>query len=328
MIVRNTETIEKYISINTSVEYDTLKPYIVQAERKHIKALIGAAQYAVFDEEDTIENGIVNNQILDSGPENANVLEAYNLAQEAICNFALYYALPILKTQITEAGIFTSQQESVATASDKDFKELQRSFKRTAHEALDELFIVMETYPDNFTEFITSDVYKIYASTLVNNTATFNKHYHIFNSRQTFMALKPEIETAQRQYLKAVIGKDLLTALQTKQTNDNRKEVKTLLQKSLVCFTIAKILENGLFRIEPAGISARFDVLPYEKITSVSSDHLKQSQLNKITEAEQILKDALEIITANPADFAEYTAPEESENASENIIVTKGLTML
>ena len=314
MIVKNIDTVKAHIDVNDSVSYEGIKKHLLAAERKHIKSLIGAEQYAVFASETV--------------PTDETVKEAYDLAVEAICNFALYYYLPFIKTQITEAGIFTSQQESVATASDKDFKELQRSTKRQAHETLDELFLFMEENIGSFTEWTNNDAYKNYATTLVNNTATFNKHYHIFNSRQTFMALKPEIETAQRQYLKAVIGAELLTALQANQTNANRKEAKELLQKSLVCFTIAKILENGLFRIEPAGISARFDVLPYEKIMPVANEQLKQSQLNKITEAEQILKDALEIITENATDFEEYTAPEESENATENIIVTKGITML
>lgn len=328
MIVRNTQTIQNYISINASVNYETLKPYIKAAERKHIKALIGVNQYNVFDEEEVLESGIVQIVVLNSGPENANVLEAYYLAQEAICNFAMYYALPILKTQISEAGIFSSQSEAVTSASDKDFKELLRSFKKQGHEALDEFFQVMENNLSDFPEWTADKTYLQYNNTLVKDTATFNRHYNIFNSRQTFMALKPEIEIVERQYFNAVLGKELLTALKAKQTNANRIEVKELLEKSMVSFTIAKILQNSLFVISSTGITAKFDILPYEKITSVSSDYLKESQKNKIAEAEQLLKLVIEIITENLSDFEEYTAPVESETAEEKIIVTQGITMI
>lgn len=314
MIVRDTSTIQDFISINASVQYETLKPYITLAERKNIKALIGQPQYAVFD--------------VSTPPADATVLEAYHLAQEAICNFAMYYALPILKTQISESGLFVSQNQDVATSSDKDYKELLRSFKTQGHEALDELFLLMEANFAKFTAWTASEVYQNYNNCLVKNTATFNKHYHIFNSRQTFMALKPELEVVERQYFNAVFGKELLTALKANQTNANRKEVKGLLEKAMVFFTIAKVMQNGLFQITASGITAKFNLLPYEVIKDVSSEHLKESQKNKITEAEQLLKDAVEIITENAADFIEYTAPVASETAETSIIVTKGITMI
>jgi hypothetical protein len=328
MIVRNTETIKNYISVNASLEFDTLKPYIKQAERKHIKALIGAEQFAVFDEEDVLETGIVQIQIVDSGSQNANIVEAHDLAQEAICNFAMYYALPIVNSQITEAGVFNSTNQDVNTASDKNFKELQRSFKRAAHEALDEMFKVMESNLSDFTEWTTNEVYKEHQSLLVNSTAIFDKHYTIFNSRQTFLALKAEIKIVEFQYIKSVIGADLLEAIKAPQTNENRKEAKELLQQSIVCFTVAKVMQNGLFVLDATGMSARFDVLPYEKIKGVSNNHVTETQKNKIAEAEQFLKLALAVITENTDDFTEYTAPEEIDVKQQSIIKTKSITML
>ena len=314
MIVRNTETVKNYISVNASLEFDTLKPYIKQAERKHIKALIGAEQFAIFD--------------VETAPEDAAVLEAYNLAQEAICNFGLYYALPIINSQITEAGVFNSVNADSNTASDKNFKELQRTFKRSAHEALDEMFKVMESNLSDFTEWTANVVYTEHQSLLVNSTEVFNKHYNIFNSRQTFLAVKPEIKIVEFQYIKSVIGADLLKALKDPQTNENRIDAKTFLQQSIVCFTIAKVMQNGLFVLGAEAMHVRFDVLPYEMVKGISNDNAKESQKNKISEAEQFLKLALEIITENAIDFAEYTAPEEISVNAQPIIKTKGVTML
>lgn len=314
MIVRNTETVKDNISVNASLEYDTLKPYVKQTERKHIKTLIGAEQFAIFD--------------VAIAPTEATVLEAYLLAQEAICNFALYYALPIINSQITEAGVFNSVNQDVNTSSDKNYKELQRSFKKSAHEAIDEMFKVMESNLTDFTEWTENDVYKEHQSLLVNSTAIFNKHYNIFNSRQTFLALKPELETVEFQYIKSVIGVDLLKAIKTPQTSDNRKEVKELLQKSIVCFAVAKIMQNGLFVLGALGMHVRFDVLPYEMVKGVSTTSREETQKNKITEAEQFLKLALEIITENPSDFEEYVIAEEDETETPGIIRTKGITLL
>jgi hypothetical protein len=328
MIVRNTQTLQKYISVNASLEYDTLKPYISQAERKHVKELIGAEQYAIFDEEDVLETGIVQVQLVDSGSQNAAVVAAHDLAQEAICNFAMYYALPIINSQITQAGVFNLVNQDVSTASDKSFKELQRSFKTAAHEALDEMFKVMESNLSDFTAWTENDVYKEHQSLLVNSTEIFNKHYNIFNSRQTFLALKAEIKIVEFQYIKAVIGAELLKEIKNPQTNENRKEAKELLQQSIVCFTIAKIMQNGLFILGALGMHVRFDVLPYEMVKGITNENAKESQKNKISEAEQFLKLALQVVTDNAIDFDEYTAPEETSVNAQPIIKTKGITML
>lgn len=314
MIVRDTTTIKKYISINASVEFDTLKPYILTAERKFIKTLLGAEQYNIFD--------------VQTAPTDATVLEAYHLAQEAICNFGLYIALPILKTQISETGIYNASSENVSLATDKDFKELQRSFKTQGHEALDELFKVMEANLGSFTEWTNNDVYKSFNNTLVKTTQDFNSFYHIFNSRQTFLALKPEIVTVENQYIKAVIGAELLTALRDTQTNENRKSAKQLLQASIVAFTIAKVVQNGLFRLTAEGITMRFSMLPFEKPYMVKNEFLNETQKNKIAEAEQYLKEALAVVTTNPGDFTEYTAPEATETNISTVINTDSITMI
>jgi hypothetical protein len=240
----------------------------------------------------------------------------------------LYYALPIIQSQITEAGVFTTANQDASTSSDKNFKELQRSFKTAAHEALDEMFKVMESKLTSFKEWTANDVYKEHQSLLVNSTAIFNKHYNVFNSRQTFLAMKPELETVEFQYIKSFVGADLLKAIKKPQTVDERIEVKTLLQKSIVCFTVAKIMQNGLFVLGPEGMHVRFDVLPYEMVKGVTTTSRTETQKNKITEAEQFLKLALEIITENTDKFEEYIIPEESDKETPSIIKTKGITML
>lgn len=316
MIVRDTDILTKYISSNASLKHETLEPYILRAERKHIKALIGKDQYAVFDTA--------------TPPTNEFVKEAWEMAANAVSNFAMYYALPILKAQVSENGIVVADSEYTSQASDKDFKELQRSFKTAGHEALDEMFKVMEQNKSEFSAWTDSDEYKEYNSLLVNTTSIFQKHYNIQHSRQTFMALLPEIKIVEKQYIRSVIGSDLLTALKTDQTEDKRKEVKSLLQQAIVCYTIAKTLTNGLFKLSESGIHIRFDVLPYEKVydSKTVSEFIVESRKNKITEAEQLLAEAVQVIQENSTDFSEYTMPEESDSDDPITHNTKSITLL
>lgn len=316
MIVRSTDILSKFISVNSSLKHETLSPYLQRAERKHIIPLIGKAQYAIFD--------------VESEPTDTVIKEAYNLAAEASSNFGVYYALPILRAQVSEGGIFNAQSDLAKIATDKDFKELQRSFKSAAHEALDEMFKVMESDLTKFSAWTSDDSYKDYTSLLVNSTSVFQKYYNINNSRQTFLALVPEIKVVEPQFIEAPIGKELLKALKEVQTSEKRKEAKSLLQQSIVSFTLAKVLTNGLFRLDPDGIHVRFDVLPYEKIHANQniSEFISESRKNKASEGEQFLKKALKIVQDNPSDFSEYTAPVESDNTDTITHNTKSITLL
>lgn len=298
MIIKDTATLREYLSVNGSVDHDNVKPYLLKAERSLLKPLIGTAQLAVFDA--TTTDPIIE--------------EAQKLAQEAVANFGYYLYLPMNAVQISDSGIHVVDNENTKTATDKQFKELQRSFKKSGHEALDELLEYMERSPDLFPEWFQSETYTVYSQLLVNKTSVFNKWFYIFNSRQTFVALKSNIQIVEDRFIKAPLGIELLTALKTNQTNTNRKEAKELLQKSIVAFTIMLTVDNGMFILDAQGIHMRFDALPYEStVTNINlkvNDLLTRTKANKQIEGEEYLKAALKIITQNPTDFEEYTAPE------------------
>lgn len=311
MIIKDTDTLRKYLSVNGSVKHENITPYLRKAERNFLKPIIGAAQLAVFEAETT----------------DPIIKEAQELAQEAVANFGYYIYLPIGAVQISDNGIHVVDNENTKTASDKQFKELQRSFKKSGHEALDELLEFMEQSADKFSAWFDSDCYTIYKELLVNKTSTFNTYYHIFNSRQTFVAMRPTIKVVEDQFINPVIGTNLLADLKTNQTVAERKEVKKLLQQSIVAFTIMKTVDNGMFILDAKGMHMRFDVLPYEKtVTNINlkiNDFLVHTKRSKQIEGEEYLKLALKIIEDNTDKFSEYIIKETPDHI--NITNTKSI---
>ena len=299
MIIKDTPTLRKYLSVNGSLNHANIAPYLRKAERHFLKPLIGAAQLAVFEEPH--QNDLI-------------IKQAQELAQEAVANFGYYIYLPISAVQISDNGIHVVDNENTKAASDKQFKELQRSFKKSAHQTLDELLEFMEQSADKFTAWFSSENYTVYKQLLVNKTATFNTYYHIFNSRQTFVAMCPTIKIVEDQFIAPVIGANLLSNLKNNQTVEKRKEVKKILQQSIVAFTIMKTLDNGMFILDAKGIHMRFDILPYEKQIGFSqfknNDFLIHTKASKQTQGEEYLKIALKIIENNTDKFSEYTIKE------------------
>lgn len=314
MIIKDTATLRNYLSINGSVEHKNIAAYLKKAERNFLKPIIGAAQLASFEAETT----------------DPIIKEAQELAQEAAANFGYYLYLPIGAVQISDNGIHVVDNENTKTASDKQFKELQRSFKKSGHQALDELLEVMEQSADKFRHWFNSDCHTIYKELLVNKTTIFNTYYHIFNSRQTFVAMRPTIKVVEDQFISPVIGFDLLEALKKNQTKAERKEVKRLLQQSIVAFTIMKTVNNGMFILDAKGMHMRFDVLPYEKtVTNINlkiNNFLIHTKSSKQIEGEEYLKLAKKIIEQNPNKFLEYEIKKKPDHI--NLTKTKSIVGL
>ena len=304
MIIQDTATLREHLSVNGSVDIDNLKPYLKKAERVFLKPFIGKAQITVFENAQTDED----------------ILEAQALACEAVANYAYYIYLPIGAVQITDSGIHVVANENTKEASDKQFKELQRSFKKAAHEALDELLEVMEASASKFSAWTASEAYTVYKDLLVNKTSIFNEHYYIFNSRQTFIALRPTIKEVETQFITAVVGEELLTALKSPQTDENRKKVKEYLQQAIVAFDVMKTVSNGLFVLDAKGMHLRFDMLPYEKVVSnvnlKINDFLVHTEKDKQIVGEEYLKMAVKKIKEHLSSFSEYTEKETPDHVT------------
>jgi len=302
MIIKDTETLRKHLSVNGSVTHQNIASYLKKAERKFLRPLIGKEQLAIFEQDQT-------DQI---------IIQAQDLAQEAVANFGYYLHLPIGAVQISDSGIYVTQNDNTKPASDKQFKELQRSFKKAGHEALDELLDVMEASADKFTSWFGSDYYTIFKELLVNKTSIFNRYFYIFNSRQTFMAMRPTIKVVEDQFIGPVIGSELLSDLKNSQTISERKQVKKLLQQAVVAFTVMKTVDNGMFVLDAKGMHMRFDILPYQKQIGFNefknSEFLLRTKANKQNEGEEYLKLALKLIEDNSDSFSEYTLKETPDH--------------
>ena len=318
MIVRDITTIKETVGVNANFDFADIAPFVKIVERKFIIKLIGKDQYAIFN--------------VEAAP-TGKVLEALKLAQEAVSNLAYYLGLPQLTVQVTSAGIFVPENQDTRQATDKQFKELQRTYLSAGHEAIDDLLDFMETNKTEFGAWTADDSYTEFKDLLVYNTTTFQKEYNINNSRQTFLALVPNIKIVEDQYISGPVQADLLKALKNTQTQDLRKKVKALLIKSIVAFTINKTVDNGLFILSPGGIHLRFDVLPYERVVTNESNRINDFILNtkksKISEGEEYLKQALAIITNvdNSAVFIEYTTS-INEVDKIDLVKTQGIVGL
>jgi hypothetical protein len=297
MILSTTAELKKYISIAASFQFPDFEPYITKAVNSFTRKYVGNL-HDELSEEATGDNAAIKNQ-------------AREHLQNAIANFGYFMYLPFSSVMIDSSGISVVANENRKSAEWWQLKDIRRELLRSGHEAMDLLLEVLEANPTIFTTW-TADFGITNKELLVYNTETFNKYYHIFNSRQTFIALVPSIRQVEDQYLQTMLCPELITALKCEAAS-NVLAVKIAMQKAIVAFTVAKVANAGLFILDENGLRVNFETLIDGRKESPSygtpSDQLKNLVNEQINNGTQYLNLAKQFIESNPDDFTMCSLP-------------------
>lgn len=297
MILSTTAELKKYISIAASFQFPDFEPYITKAVNSFTRKYVGNLHEELANEA-TGDNAAIKNQ-------------AREHLQNAIANFGYFMYLPFASVMIDSSGISVVANENRKSAEWWQLKDIRRELLRSGHEAMDLLLEILEANPTIFTTW-TTNFGITNKELLVYNTETFNKYYHIFNSRQTFIALVPSIRQVEDQYLQTMLCPELITALKGAPTS-NVLAVKIAMQKAVVAFTVAKVANAGLFILDENGLRVNFETLIDGRKESASygttSDQVVNLVNEQINNGTQYLNLAKQFIEANPSDFTMCDLP-------------------
>lgn len=299
MILETTADLKKYVSVAQSFEFTDFEPYIVKAVNTFTYRYIGMLHVFLSDEFAAPDiNFEVKNQ-------------AREHLRNAIANFGMYIYFPFMSVMLDGSGateVKNDQRQRVNWGTEKD---IRRELLRSGHEAMDYLLEILEKNPDVFTSW-TTEFGTINKKLLVHNTATFNEWYHIFNSRQTFLALQPSIRQVEDQYIRTMLCPELIEYLKT-DVSGVSLEVKTELQKAVVAFTVAKVANVGLFLLDENGLRVNFETLIDGRKESVSygktADQTAKLVEEQSNNGSQYLAVARDLIEANLTSFDQCESP-------------------
>lgn len=297
MILSTTAELKKYISIAASFQFPDFEPYITKAVNSFTRKYVGNLHEELAAVA-TGTNAAIKNQ-------------AREHLQNAIANFGYFMYLPFASVMIDSSGVSVVANEQRKSAEWWQLKDIRRELLRSGHEAMDLLLEVLEANPAVFTTW-TTNFGITNKELLVYNTETFNKYYHIFNSRQTFLALVPSIRQVEDQYLQTMLCPELITALKDAPAS-NVLAVKIAMQKAVVAFTVAKVANAGLFILDENGLRVNFETLIDGRKESASygtpSDQLINLVNEQINNGTQYLNLAKQFIESNPSDFTMCDLP-------------------
>lgn len=301
MILNNTSELRKYISVNETFDFETFLPYINKANNSYLKKYVGNLITELADAESGDDESIKN--------------QAREHLRSALANFAFFMYQPFFQLQMDGSGMSTVTNENRKQPEWWQLADVRRELLRSGHESMDALMEILEQNPEIFTDF-TDNYSTQYKELLVRNANDFNNCYNIFNSRQTFLALVPTIRQVETQLLKNFITSDFYTDLRETILADANESttshdvimllIKKYLQQAIVCFTIARIYNEGLFHFDASGVKLKFDALPNEKVQQIDygkpAEQLQRAIKAQIENGTQFILLAKELIAENFAD--------------------------
>jgi hypothetical protein len=288
-LIKTLDDVKKYVSVNTNTAFESIEPYIKQADRKYIKNLIGDTLYDAYAT--TAPTGIP--------------LKVYDLLCEASANLAQFLYLPLQQVQVSDTGISVAQGESYKAAEWWQIRDLSRSFLEAGLQALDEALKIMEANEASFTGWSATAGYTTFKEFFVKRTDTFNEWFNISNSRRTFLALRPCLRDAHHNYFTSQLNEETIVTINLA-VEPAHKKVLEFLQASQVNYAVAKMVDSGAFEITATGIFQKADEYPGYKTKTLEQFQLKALKDERLSAGEEYFKKALAIIEANPTLFTAY----------------------
>ena len=292
LLIKDIEELKKYTSVNLNVDYESIEPYLVKADRQYIKPIIGDLLYN--DYALTVPTGIE--------------LQVYELLREASASLSWFVYLPLANVQVSDSGISVQQGENYKSAEWWQVRDLRRMLVDGGFKALDEALKIMEANEADFSPWETTEGYTIFNELFVKRTETFNRWFNISNSRRTFLALRPYMLEAHHQYFTAQLNTATLTTIH-EAVEDSHKEALEFLQASQVNYAVAKAAESGMFDLTSTGIYQKLEEFPGYRAKTLDDKQLSRLKSDRLTSAEQFYKKAIAVIQVNPDDFTDYETP-------------------
>lgn len=266
-LIKTTEEVTKYVSINVNNAFGKILPDINYAEQNIIIPIIGKDFY------DEIETAYQADSL-----STAQIL-VHDQLQNCVSNFAIAENIDITQVQISDSGIVRREDTSTKTAYRYQKDEVKNYLLRKAWACIDNLLQFLEENEDDYTTWRDSPEATINRELIINDAVVFSKHYFIEQSRLLYVSLRSLIKITEELDLQEVIGEELLTEIkvQIKASSvsaDNQLLLDKYIYSTLTHLVVFKALndrvavltEKGVLMFEKKAVldSSRTETTPNE----------------------------------------------------------------
>lgn len=217
---------EHYPTLNASMAWATVKPFIRQVTQEYI---IPYLTQNLYDAIATIYTG---------GSPNAWQAEIIEKLQDAIAYYTVYEALPHVNITVSDMGAVQASASDGTAHPTNQWSYIQTRWNaiKKADTFMDMALALIEKGIEDeeslFDAFKASDTYKNQGSNFFRYTSELNEYLNIHNSRRTFLAMAKFLIAVEKRYLRPILCETTFDALVLGINENNLSEVnEALLEK-------------------------------------------------------------------------------------------------
>lgn len=282
LLIRNLEEFKSFCDININTNFDTLKPYITLAQEIYIIPLISQAECT------TLLNALDGVSYPTVPPSLSSKYQTLlEKTQRCLSFYTMYKILPFLNSSIGDKGVqqLSGKEGNSQPVAQWRYIDRLENHLRDADTSAELLLTFMEENQLVFTSWAGTTSYTERKNLLLASAKVFNNYFNINNSRSTYIALRPFIETAELKFIRPAIGDEYFEYLKEKIVDGNlaNEDIALLpiIRKALAYATMAEALPQLTIDISTSITVRTFDDAINKKL-AVSKDQYEAVLNNTI----------------------------------------------
>jgi hypothetical protein len=321
MLFKDTNKLQEFAEITTSMNFASIKTTIDRIESNHIVPVLGATLYASL-------NTAYTNAAAESSLTTAqkNLLEK---CRKVIGPLLGYYYAPLGELKFSDAGLRREETASSKTAFQYQVTNFREASLRNGETATELLYEFLETNKADYSEWTSSDAFKSYRSLFIKSGKEFNELFPSHSPYRNYYAMRSKMQDVEEQNIRAAIGDATFNALKTKDRattpgfTDKETELIFKLKKAIANFTVSFAIPFLAVRIDANGITVNNSGPRTSRDEDAMRSNAADNNIsNIITAANDTgttwLKDAIKYLNDNAADFATWTAETTTTSTDNN----------
>jgi len=237
-IFSSIEELRDFITLDISSDFETIKPYIIQAE-KEVREITGdelfdlVVEYVNQEPEDP-ENP--EDEPEDDNSERFDLLLPY--MRSSLANFGYLYAIDKLNVNVGNTGITVASNNNFTPANEWRITNLKNSLQTSADDSQEELLKFLENNVGDYDEWVDSDAYSFQKKFYINNASEFFNSISKKITRTYFLSLREYVLLSENDVIEA-ISKELNDEIKAEILNGDVSENNQILLnwiKPAVCY--------------------------------------------------------------------------------------------
>ena len=266
MLFKTITEIKEFMPIGVGNDFDRLKPHIQNAETKYIETLLGTDMYLELPEfyTDTLP-------IEDPTDVQLAMIELLGKVQHSLINLAYFIGYDFLNVSISDSGFQRIESEHKKGLFKYQEDNLKDYFSDSGFNSLDDILFYLESNIQHFAEYKNSPNWTINLASFIPNVRVLESiPFNVFNSRLTFLALKPYVSFIEDTIIAKVLGADIYAEIKAGMILD---EIPAKVSAILPYIRKPLIYLASSMLMEESGATLEYKGLFFEKFNGSSPDN-------------------------------------------------------